>query len=125
MSTPFRIAAQEAGYILVRWENLAADEDGAPFTGSIENGDRCIQIAGTFGGATLTWQGTNFLPPDSGSAYTNWVTLTDPQGNNLAGINTPRIETVLEIPAASRPLIVGGDGTTNLTCVMFGRRTMR
>lgn len=125
MSQSFSITAQEAGYILVTWSNLTANEDGVPFTGSIEHGDRCIQVAGTFGGATISWQGTNFIPPQSGNVPSNWVTLTDPQGNNLAGINTGRIETVLEIPAASRPLVVGGDGSTNLTVVMFGRRTIR
>ena len=122
----FTILRQEANYIIIRWTGLASGDDGEWFTGALEYGDRCIQVAGTFGTATLAIQGTNFLPPENGSTLpTQPLTLTDPQGNNLSGINAARIETIMEVPAAVRPLLTGGDGTTSLTVIFTGRRTIR
>jgi hypothetical protein len=122
----YSILRQESGYIIVRWAGLLNADDGEWFPGALEYGDRCIQVAGTFGTATLAVQGTNFLPPENGTSIpTNGLVLTDPQGGNLTGINSARIETIMEVPAAVRPVLTGGDGTTNLTVIFTGRRTIR
>jgi hypothetical protein len=123
---PYSIIRQESGYIMVRWTGLATNDDGEWFTGALEYGDRCVQVAGTFGPATLAIQGTNFLTPENLSTTpTNGIVLTDPQGGNLSGINSARIETIMEVPAAVRPVLTGGDGTTTLTVIFTGRRTIR
>lgn len=77
--------------------------------------DRTVQIAGTFGGATVAVQGSLEKVP------TNWAVLTDPQGNDL-NISAAKIEMVVENTAFVRPAVAGGDGSTDLTITMFMRR---
>ncbi len=76
--------------------------------------DRSIQVEGTFGGATVTFQGSN-----SGNTY---VSLTDPQGNTLS-LTAAGIKQVMEVTAYIKPVVTGGDGTTSLTFTAIVRRT--
>jgi hypothetical protein len=83
--------------------------------------DRSVHVFGTFGvGATLTIQGSNEATPAA------WVTLAaagDPAEDMTfltAGGND--IKQVLEVCRWVRPLLSGGDGTTNLTVLMLVRR---
>ena len=124
---PYEVLSQPGNdYIMVRWAGLLNGDDGEWFTGALSYGDRCFQVAGTFDTATLAIQGTNFIPPFNGSQNpTQPLALTDPQGNALSGINAARIETIMEVPAAVRPLLTGGAGSTSLTVIFTGRRTIR
>lgn len=78
--------------------------------------DRTVQVAGTFGGATVTVQGSN--------DGTNFATLTDPLGNALT-ITTATIKQVTEAVLQMRPAVTGGDGTTALTVTFMCRRSLR
>lgn len=90
--------------------------------------DKTFQVTGTFGvGATLSIQGSN--------DGTNWSPLTTPSGIPGA-LGTPAaasfttasgggIEQVLEACQFYRPSLTGGDGTTNLTIVLFARKTQQ
>lgn len=97
--------------ILVRYQ-LMQDEIGAPLAFA-EYADRSVQVAGVFGaGGTVTLEGSN--------DGTHWATLADPQGYPLV-MTTNKIEAILECVRFVRPVAVG-DGTTNLTVLVFGRK---
>lgn len=87
------------------WASMAQNDVGMPM-GNSQYTDRSFQVAGTFGGASVSIEGTN-----DGS---NWAVLTDPQGNPLT-FTTAKIEMVSEATLRVRPKVTGGDGTTNLT----------
>jgi len=87
------------------WANLAQNDIGAAI-GNSQYADRSFQVAGTFGGASVSIEGTN-----DGA---NWATLTDPQGNALT-FTSAKIEMVSEATLRIRPKVTGGDGTTSLT----------
>jgi hypothetical protein len=81
--------------------------------------DQSVQVTGTFGaGGNVRWEGSN--------DGTNYIALTDPQGNAL-DFTTAKIEAVTEIVALVRPRITAGDGTTSLTVTLVARngRTAR
>jgi hypothetical protein len=91
------------------WPSMAQGDDGAPMPFS-QYSDKSVQVFGIFGGASVAIQGSN-----DGST---WATLTDPQGNDLL-ITSAKIEMITEATAYTRPLVVGGDGTTDLTVCML------
>jgi len=77
--------------------------------------ERSIQFSGTFGvGGTIVFQGSN--------DGTNWVTLTDPQGNAISK-TAAAIEKVQEVTRFVRPSVTAGDGDTALTATLLLRRT--
>lgn len=91
---------------------LVADSIGSKLAFD-EYADRSVQVHGTFGaGGAVTIEGSN-----DGQ---HWAPLADPQGNPLV-ITTPKIEAILECVRFVRP-VAAGDGTTNLTVLVFGRK---
>lgn len=100
------------GVFTTEWSPLTTtDLDGAPAQNARFT-DRSVHVSGTFGaGGTVTIQGTN--QTDSAGLPINWVPLSDPAGVALA-ITTAGIKTILQISRFVRPLVSGGDGTTNL-----------
>ena len=98
--------------VCATWALLAADDVGDNLDGS-SYADRSVQIDGTFGGASVEIQGSN--------DGTNWYVLTDPQGN-LITKTSASLEQISEITRFVRPLIDGGDGTTDITVTLFARR---
>lgn len=94
----------------------AADPDSAAWENRIA-GDMCVQVAGTFGGATVLVQGSN--------DGTNYATLNDPQGNALSIATTAKIEQLLEAPRFLKLSSSGGGGTTDLDVTIFARRAAR
>lgn len=103
--TPTRVQTQNTRAFVQRWSNLAASDDGQPL-GSSQYTDRSVQVSGVFGGASVRIEGSN--------DGTNWAPLTDPQGNQLLFVSAG-LEMVTEATLHIRPLVLGGDGTTNLT----------
>jgi hypothetical protein len=83
---------------------LAVGDDGAPVAGP-GWADRSFQVTGTFGGASVTIEGSN-----DGSTY---LTLNDPFGSPL-NFPSPALRAVTEVSWVIRPRAVGGDGTTAL-----------
>jgi hypothetical protein len=97
------------------WAALAQGETGdlVEFPSYV---DRTFQVTGTFGGATVVFEGSN-----DGSTY---FTLSDPQGNQLS-LTTAGLKQVEEITRYARPRVIGGDGTTSLAVVLLARRHPR
>ena len=74
--------------------------------------DRSVQIAGTFGSATIVLQGSN--------DGTNYATLTDPQGNAISK-TAAAIEMVAEVARYTKPSTSGGT-SSSITITMLCRR---
>ena len=89
---------------------LANGESGAalflpPFS------DKTVQVGGTFGvGGSVTIEGS--------LDGTNYIALTDPQGNALTK-TAAAIEAVSEAVPYVRPRVTAGDGTTAITVLIF------
>lgn len=72
---------------------------------------RSVQFTGTFGtGGTILLEGSN--------DGTNYVTLTDPQGNAISK-TAAGIEAIEETTVYIRPRVSAGDGTTSLVATLF------
>jgi hypothetical protein len=83
---------------MVTWSDLLTGNTGDPAENPT-HADRSVQVAGTFGGATCTIQGSN-----NGS---DWVTLTDPAGAALTFVATG-LKQILQVTKYIRPNITGG-----------------
>lgn len=97
---------------IITWASLAQGDDGQSYE-MPGSSDRSVQIVGTFGGATVTIEGS--------IDGTNWATLTDPQGNAISKTATA-LEMVSEVTRYIRPNITGGDGTTALTVSLIAKK---
>lgn len=97
----------------ITWAAMANGDSGSPAKFP-QWADRSIQVLGTFGAAgNLRWEGSN--------DETNYVALTDGQGNAL-DFTAAKIEGVQEVPLVTRPRVTAGDGTTSITVVAIFRR---
>ena len=97
---------------LVTWSGLLNGDDGTRVTLS-DFPDRTVQFLGTFGtGGSVSFEGSN--------DGTNWLVLTDPQGNAITK-TAASMEFVTETPLYVRPRVTAGDGTTDLTVILFAR----
>ena len=110
---PERVLQGEA--MLYTWTLTAADAEGGVITAH-EYGDRTVQIAGNFDGASASLQGSN--------DGTNWIALTDPQGNALTK-TSGALETVMETPRYTKVVSSGGGGSQSISISIFCRRTRR
>ena len=97
------------------WVALAMGETGdkVEFPSYV---DRTFQVTGTFGGATIVFEGSN----DDATYFT----LSDPQGNQLS-LTAAGLKQIEEITRYARPRLIGGDGTTALKVVLLARRHPR
>lgn len=98
---------------LVQWLAMGNADTGTQIKLS-GAADRSVQIEGTFGGATITVQGSN-----DGS---NWQSLTDPQGNAIAKTSAA-LEAIQELTRYVRVISSGGTGTNvNVSLLLKGQR---
>lgn len=100
------------GVVQVLWTGLLNTDTGSWYTAPA-HADRSLQVYGTFGGATLTVQGTNETGTPSNAA-----TLNDPSSTALT-VTAAKIEAILEPTVQIRPSVAGGDGTTTLTMILL------
>lgn len=108
---PFETSSDVA---VTTWDAMAADDDGEPVRLAVYS-DRAIQVAGTFGGASITIGGSN-----DGVTY---HALTDTSGAALT-LTVGALKQIVELPIYLKPRIFGGDGTTSLKVVMSGRKSI-
>lgn len=103
----------EGHTVVVTWV-LGTGDDGEPvrYAGAA---DRTVQIFGTFGGATVTMQGT------LENVATTWAPVTDPQGNAIAATGAT-IEAITELVRQIRPVVTGGSGSS-ITVLLLMRQT--
>lgn len=103
----------EAQVTIATWASMGADDDGSPvrYGGAA---DRTVQVFGTFGGTTVGMQGS--------LDGTNWVALTDAQGNTIE-FTADGLEAITELVRFIRPVTVGGTGV-DVTVMLLMRRTI-
>ena len=102
-----------AGATLVTWDAMATGDSGAPF-GLNAAADITIQVTGTFGGSTVTFQGSN--------DGTNWHPMTQRGSTTNMAFTAAANHTCQEMPAFIRPNITGGTGSAfKVTAAIFYR----
>lgn len=79
------------------WD-LATGDDTAPIQ-MPDYADRCVQVNGTFGGATVTIEGS--------SDGVNYDPLHDTQGN-VVSFGASGFAQLLEVPLYTKPVLNGG-----------------
>lgn len=101
---------------VILWTGLLNGDNGSPLE-MPGSADRSVQVSGTFGsGGNLRIEGSN-----DGS---NFVVLSDPQGNAL-DITSASIKMVMEVTRYIRPRVTSGNGSTDLTVTMIVRRVTK
>ena len=109
MKPSISISTQSHRAFLSQWQALVSGEEGEPIAFA-QFTDKSVQVSGIFGGASISFVGSN-----DGTEY---APLTDPQGNALTFISA-KIKLVSEATAFVKPIVIGGDGTTNLTVTVL------
>ncbi|MFZ1680120.1 MAG: hypothetical protein WAT70_03810 [Rhizobiaceae bacterium] len=113
MATRTATITYDTNRATVVWTGLLNGDDGSVFEG-YDWADAAVQITGTFGvGGSINLTGSN--------DGTNYVVLTDPQGNAITKTSAA-IEQVSEGVKSFKPVVTAGDGTTSLTVTMYARR---
>jgi len=112
MSTAFTVEIISAEVSKVKWANIPLNGTGDPVWFP-HMADKCIQVIGTWGGATLLIEGS--------LDGINFETLNDPFGAALS-FSGNKLKQVLEDPYVVRPRVSGGDGTTSLTVYLLGKK---
>jgi hypothetical protein len=98
---------------VVKWVLTDANPDGQPFVFAGRMPDKSVHVFGTFGsGGTVKFQGTNEV-----TSPTSWLSLNDPQGNELSISAAAKIEEILENTYQVRPYLSAGTGVT-LTVIL-------
>lgn len=93
------------------WAGLATGDTGAPI--ATDGKQMTVQVGGTFGGATVTMQGSN--------DGTNWVSLNDQAvPGNVCSFTSAGLKGVLQAVKYIRPVVTGGTGT-GLSVILFNR----
>ncbi|KKL99846.1 hypothetical protein LCGC14_1810310 [marine sediment metagenome] len=96
---------------------------GAPMDPGISTySDKTITIEGTFGGATITLQGSNSAPSAS-----QWHNLNDSRGQgNAIQLSAKAIRAVLENPKFMRPVIGATvSGVTDIDVTIHANKAAR
>src|SRR5574343_892698 len=92
--TVAQVGPQDGSTVLFTWALTTANTDGYMIEWA-EYADRCVQASGTWGGATLTAQGSN-----DGST---WFTLSNAAGGTAATWTADGGKQLLEVPRYMRP----------------------
>jgi len=103
--------------VTVSWAGLSVNDDGI-WQQLVLFKYKCLHIFGTFNGAIAYLEGTN--EDAQAGVPTSPIHLTDSLHQEIA-VTTPGILHVFENPLYMRPIVVGGDGDTDLTFLLVCR----
>ncbi len=103
--------AEDMSVLLATWSAGATGDSGigvqyVPFA------DACVQVTGTFGGGTVTIEGSN--------DNTTWATLNNAQGTALTFTATG-LKQVTERPRYIRPAVTGGAASAIVVTLLMRR----
>ena len=96
----------------VTYTGMATNDTGYPIK-LTDYADRTVQVDGTFGGATIVWEGSN--------DGTNYFTLSDPNGVALS-FTAAGLKQVVESCLYQRPKVTGGSGAAINATVLVRRQ---
>lgn len=101
---------------LITWTLTTADFNGDSFE-YLQHTDLCFQAVGTWGGATLTVQGSN--------DGTTWFPLTNAAGGTAATFTADGGKQIIERPRYVRPAltVVGAGATVAVSCMARRNQT--
>lgn len=100
-------------YALFTYAMTTANLDGSPVE-MLEKADICMQVTGTFGGATIILQGSN--------DGTNWFGLNNVAGSTAISFTAAGGAQVIERPRYIRPFLsVAGAGATIAATLLLRR----
>jgi len=103
--------SQEAA--LYKWTGLLNGDDGAYVEG-VSLSDKSFQIFGTAGiGLAVVLEGDNSETADQ------WFTVSKPDGTPLSLTVAPTGSQVLDHPFRLRPRVAGGNGSTDITAMLY------
>jgi hypothetical protein len=108
---PFETSTDVA---VTTWGDMLVDDDGEPVRLAVYS-DRTIQVAGEFGGASVTIGGSN-----DGVTY---HALHDTSGAALT-VTEGVLKQIVELPIYLKPRVFGGDGTTALKVVLVATQLL-
>jgi len=91
-----------SGAVLVTWDAMATGDVGLAFNLGYA-ADLTFQVTGTFGGATVTFQGSN--------DGTNWHPLTQRGSTTNMAYTAAANHICQEMPAFVRPTVTAGAGS--------------
>jgi len=107
------VGERDGSVVLWTWALATANVDGFPLEWS-EWADRTFTASGTWGGATLSIEGSN--------DGTNFFTLSNAAGGTAATFTADGCKTIIETPRWARPkLTTAGSGAT-VTVTLCARR---
>lgn len=108
-----KVGDQDDSAVLLSWSLTTANTDGTPLEWT-QWADRCFTAFGTWGGATLTIQGSN--------DGTNWFTLSNAAGGTGATFTADGGKSIIELPRYVRPnLTTPGTGAA-VSVALLARR---
>lgn len=93
----------------IKWLN-ASEGDTFAAIALAGHSDKTVHFFGTFGGATITLEGSSDPLAETDPASASWVTLKNAQGLDLSA-TSDSLEVIIENPIYIRPAISGGSGT--------------
>lgn len=102
----------DGDYAIATWVLTTADHTGVAISYH-DYADRTVQVFGTFGGATITWEGS--------LNNTNFEALTDPQGNAIAK-STAALEAVSEAVPYIRPRLSTVGVGADITAILYAKK---
>lgn len=117
--TPTRtnLVAPDGSVELLTWTLTTANVDGAPFE-LTTHADIVWQAIGTWGGATLTIQGSNT------TTDAEFMSLSNAAGGTAATFTTDGLKQTIEVPRYKRPkLTTAGVGATVVVTALVRRNT--
>jgi hypothetical protein len=101
--------------VRVQWTGIQQGDTCDPYEGLSEFGDRSVQFSGTFA-ATIALAGSN-----DGA---NFETLTDPLGVSISSTSAD-LKQIMEFTHSIKPVLTGGDGTTDIDVTVCAKRPRR
>lgn len=103
---------------IFQWVLTSADNEGTPIPPAYAGfSDRSVQVAGSLGGGTISWQGSNQPTP------TDWANLNQATGT-AAQWSQAGIKQILEAALHARPILAGSSGAT-CTVIAMCRKPSR
>lgn len=101
------------GCVRIQYANIQAGDTCEPVN-LARYADRSVQVTGDLSGATVAIHGT--CEDD-----TNYAVLTSIDGLDLSGTTINRTKFITEVTAYTKPIVTGGDGSTDVTVTFICR----